>query len=174
MAFAQSGPPVPTTPQVPQAAKHGRVNFFGKWTLAFYNGSRVNVGGSTMSLPYSEMHVTFSGGQVNSDGATSFFGAVDNEDGSSVTAYYNPNIDKQYVQVFVYVPDMEFGLSNQYTQTECRVFIAPKGNDYLHGTMSAIQQSADRNGNWVTKSLFDGQVDIHRPMPPTPVVGGKG
>lgn len=174
-AFAQATPTtVPTTP-APQMsmARHGPMNFMGKWTLGFYNGNRVNSSGTAISLPYSEESITITSGQINPDGSMNFSGVVDGEDGSSVSIYYNPYVNKQYAQVFMYVPVMEFGLSDQNTSTECRVFLAPKGNDFLHGTMSAFQQSTDRNGNWVTKSLFSGQVDIHRPWPVTPN-GAKG
>lgn len=192
-AFAQSQGPgaQPMTNEgsassmvVPQPAlptvKREPLTFFGQWTLGFYNGSRVTMSGE-VSLQYSEKNITFNGGQGNSDGSMQFYGVVDNEYGSSVTVYYNPNVDKGYVQMFIYEPDYEYGTSNQYTSTECRVFLAPKGNDYLHGVMSAIQQSTDWNGNWVTRSLFSGQVDIYRTPAPsgpmmstTPTVSGGG
>lgn len=179
--FAQVVPTTTTvTTQTPMAtqqmskAKHGPMNFMGQWMFVVYGGTRINVNGTNVSLPYSEETVTIYSGQINQDGSMYFSGVVDNEEGSSISIYYNPGVDKQYAQVFMYVPVMEFGTSDQYTQTECKVFLAPKGQDYMHGTMTAIRQSTNQSGNWVTKSLFTGQVDIHRPVPPTPVVGGKG
>jgi hypothetical protein len=159
---------------VPQPAfsPQSYAQFLGQWTLDLYGGSRVDKNGTVVALPYSEVPITLQGMQPNDDGSMFFTGVVDNEAQSFVSAFYNPTVDKRYIEIYLYLPNIEFGMTSQFLQIQCSVWVAHSG-DYMYGTMSAKQMGLGRDGtSWVPESSFINKVDIYRtPIQTAPIIG---